>query len=279
MKVSGFHWRGIGARAVSALSLAMAVFLCAGVCAATATTTKSAPPSHIGIEGEASVTLPRPDYRPRPLDDRTELIVRLDHVTPLTNALYRYDFFFMGLEPGTYNLADYLIRADGGRPDELNGKQLVVRALLPDDHNGQLAPEVVRPFPFVGGYRAFLVLLGVMWVGGWIVFVVAGRKRRPVMLAPVVPPPSLAERLRPLVEAAAQGKLTADGKARLERLLLGFWREKLALPDVRMIEALSCLKAHAEAGALLRALERWLHRREGATPAEITLLLEPYRHP
>lgn len=91
------------------------------------------------------------------------------------------------------------------------------------------------------------------------------------------PPPGYAERMRPLVEAAAAGNLTVDGQAELERLMTGYWREKLALPDSRMAEALAALKRHPEAGALLRAMERWLHRPGGATREEIRSLLEPYQ--
>ena len=59
---------------------------------------------NLGIEGRASLTLPGPDYRPRPLDDRTELILRVEKIVPLTNGQHRYDFYYMGLEPGAYRL-------------------------------------------------------------------------------------------------------------------------------------------------------------------------------
>ena len=232
----------------------------------------------IGIEGKTSLTLPRPDYRPRPLDDRTELIVRIESVTASSNTQYRYDFYYMGLEPGAYSLADYLVRPDGSRPDELAGLGLAVRAMLPEDHDGQLNAYIPRPFPFIGGYRAFLLLLGLLWAGGIAAFVVSYRKRRIVVVpAPVVVAPSLADRMRPLVEAAVRGELSTDGQAQLERLLLGYWREQLDLPELRMAEALARLKEHAEAGQLLRALERWLHQRAGAPVEEVSALLEPYR--
>ena len=99
------------------------------------------------------------------------------------------------------------------------------------------------------------------------------------MAAPVVvvPPPSFAERLRPLVEQAAAGKLTVEGQANLERLLMGYWRERLNVSDLGVAEALMKLKAHSEAGEILRAVERWLHRPGGATRDEIASVLEPYR--
>jgi hypothetical protein len=235
-------------------------------------------PRNLGIEGRVSLVLPRPDYRPRPLDDRTEVILRIESVAPATNGLHRYDFFYMGLEPGTYALADYLVRPDGSRPEELASLRLPVGAMLPENHDGQLNAYVPRPFPFIGGYRAFLALLGLLWAGGIAAFVISYRKKR-VLVVPTatVPEPSLADRMRPLVEAAAAGTLSVDGQAQLERLLMGYWREKLDLAGLRMAEALARLKEHAEAGAVLRALERWLHQRTGASPEEVRALLEPYQ--
>lgn len=234
----------------------------------------------VGVETPVTLDLPRADYQPRPLDDRTEMILRLGAVTPATNGLHHYELFFMGLEPGRYRLADFVVRPDGSRPDELSNVEFEVHSLLPADHDGQLTDYVPRPFPFLGGYRAFLTALGLLWAGGIAAFVVSYRKKRgPVEMPPVVAAPSFAERLRPLVEAAAAGTLSPDGQARLERLLLAFWRDKLQLPEQRMADALARLREHAEAGALLRALEHWLHQRGGASPAEVTALLAPYRPP
>lgn len=233
---------------------------------------------NIGIEGKVTVALPKPDYKPRPLDDRTELILRIESVKPLPNGQHSYEFFYMGLEPGAYKLADFLIRPDGTRPDELGDLRLQVRAMLPEDHDGKLNAYVPRLFPFVGGYRAALVILGVLWVGGIAAYIFLTRKKPVVAISvAVVPEPTFAERLRPLVEQAAAGKLTVEGQASLERLLMGYWREKLSLSELGVAEALMKLKAHAEAGELLRALERWLHRPGGARAEEVTAVLEPYR--
>lgn len=244
-----------------------------------ASSTNTSPARTIGIEGNVSLELPRPDYRPRPLDDRTELILRIETITTVATNRHRYAFYYMGLEPGSYHLADYLVRPDGSRPDELGQIKVQVQATLPEDHNGQLTGYTPERFPFIGGYRIFLGLVGMLWAVGIAAFVVSYRKKR-VAAAPVVvvPEPSFAERIRPLVAAAAAGNLSVEGQAQLERLLMGFWREKLNLPELRMAETLGRLKAHAPAGELLRALEHWLHQRTGTSPAEVNVLLEPYRH-
>jgi hypothetical protein len=225
--------------------------------------------------------LPRADYRPRPLDDRTELILRVENITALTNGQHRYYLHYIGLEAGSYRLAEFLIRPDGSRPDELGDQSIQVHGLLPDDHDGRLNAYRPSRFPFIGGYRAMLGLLGTMWVGGIALYIYwARRKPARTISVPPAPAPSLAERLRPLVEAAAAGQLGAEGQAQLERLLMGYWREKLDLAgsDLRMAEALARLKVHAEAGALLRALECWLHRPGGVSTAEVSALLHPYRN-
>jgi hypothetical protein len=154
-----------------------------------------------------------------------------------------------------------------------------VRSILPPDHKGVLNSYVPRPFPWFGGYRMMLGGLAVLWVLGLLAFIWFGRRKRTeAAVEAVVPPPSYAERMRPFVEAAAAGKLTISGQAELERLMTGYWREKLNLPEQRMADVLAGLKRHPEAGSLLLALERWLHRPGGASAAEITGLLEPYRH-
>jgi len=239
---------------------------------------KTRPTQNIGIEGRTTAVLPGPDYRPRPLDDRTELILRIESVTPVSGSNYSYNFHYIVFEPGPYDLANYLVLPDGSVP-QVHEIPVVVRALLPEDHNGQLQPFAPRLFPWIGGYRVALGFMGLLWAGGIAAFVMAGRKKPAPTPAPLPAPPSLAERLRPLVEAAAAGRLSTEGQAQLERLLTAYWREKLGLPELRMAEAVTRLKNHDQAGALLRALERWLHRPDGASAAEINAVLEPYGHP
>jgi len=254
------------------------LFFIAGLQAANQAVAVESPVPNLGLEGRAKVELPRADYRPRPLDDRTELILRLENVEPGTNGQFRYDFYFLGLEPGHYRLADYLVRPDGSRPDELSVQMLEVRGRLPEDHDGRLNAHVPSLFPFIGGYRAFLAGLAALWVGGLAAYIYwSGRKPTLVTSQASAPPKSLAERLRPLVEAAAAGRLGVDGQAQLERYLIGYWREKLTPPELRMAESVARLKTHQEAGALLRALERWLHRPGGVAMEEISALLQPYR--
>ena len=62
-------------------------------------------------------------------------------------------------------------------------------------------------------------------------------------------------------------------------MLLGHWRERLGLDSQDLAEATARLRAHPEAGALLRALEDWLHRPPGSVKVDIDAVLAPYGRP
>ena len=233
----------------------------------------------IGLESDVVITLDRADYLPRPMDDRTPLILRLDRVRPADHGRFTYSFHYISFEPGSYRLADYLMHPDGTPATDLGETPIEIKSILPPSFQGELNPFSPTPFPAFGGYRKLLGGLAVLWLCGLPALIWLGRKKKAVIVEePVIATPSYAERIRPFVEAAAAGTLTASGQAELERLLTGYWREKVAGPEQRMTESLAALKKHPEAGSLLRALERWLHQPGGVPKSEIESLLEPYRN-
>ncbi|MBK1825703.1 hypothetical protein [Haloferula rosea] len=231
----------------------------------------------LGIEEGNRVTLERGDYIPRPLDDRTPLIVRLGEVSPVDDG-FSYQFHFIGFEPGEYRLADYLMHPDGSPATELGERTFTVGTILPNDHDGSLTEFVPSTVPWFGGYRILLIALGIVWILGWIALAWFGRRKRTVEdEVTAAAEPDLAEQLRPYVEQAAAGELNSRGQAELERLLTAYWRDRLKLPQQRMASELAALRKHPEAGGLIQALERWLHHPDGASDDEIESLLAPYR--
>ena len=78
---------------------------------------------------------------------------------------------------------------------------------------------------------------------------------------------------------ASDGTLDAAGRASLERLVIGHWRERF--PEIASLppaEAMVKLRSHPQAAPLLLELELWLHSRDAAASrAEIEALLAPYR--
>lgn len=230
------------------------------------------------IEG---VVLPGPALQVVPLEHGAPMVLRIVKTWPHGEAM-RYDLEYMGLEPGSYDLTDLLQRADGTVP-ELPSVAVEVRSALPP---GQVEPSPLAPDapPSMGGYTLAMWAAGIVWVLGLLAILFVGRKKKAPGLAEVrAAPRTLADRLRPLVEAARRGELADDRKAELERLILAHWRERLGregagAEDLTARELLRRLRDHPEAGPLVQRLEEWLHRPGDAADVDVDALLAPYEN-
>ncbi len=234
------------------------------------------------------LVLPGPLLAARPVTDTTKdpIVLRVLETWPHGSQadggaeMHRYDLEWVGLEPGEFDLADWLVPQSGaGAAADLPSIQVTVESVLEWDAIEPNEPTSGQ-LPEVGGYRSLLWVLGIVWAAlGGVAFVWIGRRRGlPGDDGPgAARPRSLADRLRPRVEAALRGELDGRERAELERLLLGHWRQRLGLGDVPAASALASLRDHPEAGELLRALERWLHSPDGAAGTDVDALLRPYQ--
>jgi hypothetical protein len=225
----------------------------------------------------AQVVLSGTELEAKPIEDRrVPLVLRIAASYPHGSA-FRYDLVYYGLEPGAYDLKDYLRRKDGSSIKNLSPIPVRIEPVLPP---GQIQPHslVLAPSPFLGGYRLLLVVGGVAWVAGLAAILLAGRWKRTEVAAVSLRPVTLSDRLRPLVDAAVAGNLTEGQHAELERLLIGYWRKRLGLEKSAPAEFIGVLRNHEDAGPLLRRLEDWLHRPGGsAEPVDVAALLKPYQ--
>jgi hypothetical protein len=234
--------------------------------------------STVGMPAKiGSLVLPGSELEVKPLEDRrAPVVVRIAEVYPHGSA-FRYDLVYYGLEPGTHDLRDYLRRKDGTPVGDLPSIPVKVNPVLPP---GQIEPNplVLDRSPSLGGYRLVLAIGGSLWFAGLAAILLLGRRKRALEEAAASRPLTLAERLRPLVDAAIAGTLDEGRHAELERLLIGYWRKRLGLEQASPAEAIAVMRRHDEAGPLLRRLEEWLHKPgAGAGAAEIASLLRPYQ--
>jgi len=222
-----------------------------------------------GIEGRLVAELPA--GLSALSDPQAPLMLRIAAREALSDGRCRYDLRYIGNEPGQRDLLDCLRDQAGHRP--AGALTVEITALLPPGQASLSDPPSEAAVP-LGGWTPWLRGLA----GAWLVAIlILMWPRRRAVAAPVAPPPSIIELLTPLVEAAAGGGLDAAGQARLERLLLAFWRARLELDGLEPAAALVRLRAHPEAGALLRGTDAWLHEPPGRTAVDVAVLLAPYR--
>jgi hypothetical protein len=249
------------------------------------------------------LVLPGTELEVAPVSLETPVIVRIADVRPHGTA-FRYDLVVYGLEVGTFDLRERLVRKDGTKAEGLPELPLVIGSVLPP---GRVLPS--RPergeLPALGGYRALLWAGGAAWLAG--LWAILRWRRAPAAGAAGAarPPLTAADRLAPLVEKAMAGELSQAERAQLELTLIAFWRTRLDLHGASTASAIATLRAHERAGPLLQRLEDWLHRPgptrttgttgttgatgtagtagpNGAGPAgevDIAALLAPYREP
>ncbi|MHB1560112.1 MAG: hypothetical protein ACYC61_21890 [Isosphaeraceae bacterium] len=223
------------------------------------------------------LVLPGTELEAKPIEDRgAPMVVRVVESYPHGSA-FRYDIVYYGLDPGRYDLKDDLRRKDGSPMTGVPSILVSVQPVLPP---GQVEPHqlILGPAPTLGGYRLLVIAGGLLWFAVLAGLALAGRRRRRIVAEGVIRRATLADRLRPLVEAAMAGRLDAGRRAELERLLIGYWQRRLGLEDRPPARVMAVLREHPDAGALFRKLEDWLHRPAGsAGPVDVAALLAPYR--
>lgn len=237
----------------------------------------SQPPSpvSVGFPGRVDqVVLPGSELIAKPIESREqELILRIENTYP-HGTDFRYDLVFVGLEPGEFDLRDYLVRRDGSETGELPSIPVSVASILP---SGQIKPAelVSKPMTFRSYYMITMMILAMIWVLGLLALLFGRRiwNRAPQGTKRQI---TMAERLRPLVQQAAAGKLSTMERAELERILINYWRDRLRVQDLPADKLIKYLKQDEQAGALLRQLEIWLHSPRGENQVSIGDILRPY---
>lgn len=235
------------------------------------------PVTRVGMRGHLDgVVLPGPELEVRPLEDsQAPFVLRIANVSPHGTA-FRYDFVYYALEPRIYDLIQYLRPKDGALASKLRPLEVEVQGLLPA---GLIHPHALEPkgASWFAGYRLFLLVGAALWVLGFLLILLWGRRKKRAAQQDAVGPATVADRLRPLVIRAMTGMLSADQRAELERTLLAFWRRRLGLEQEKAPAALAKMRQHPEAGVLLNQLELWLHRPGTAEQVDVGKLLWPYQ--
>jgi hypothetical protein len=229
----------------------------------------------VGLEGRVEVVLPGTQLEAKAVEHKAKLVLRVAETRARGDALW-YDLRYIGMVPGNYDLRGFLLRIDGSDTNNLPPIPVTIAPLLPEKHDGRLIEPPGLVLQRLGGYKALMLAAAVLWAVLFIPLLWRKRKQDG-QAAPPPHEPTLAERMRPLVERAAQGTLSQDGQAQLERMLLNHWRLRLGLGGLSMSEALAKLREDPNAGELLRALESWLHRPPGSVSVDINEVLKPYK--
>lgn len=230
-----------------------------------------------GITGRVIVESEHGYVRGRPdLDLESSILVRVARRDRSDAGRAITELEFIGVDVGVFDLRGSLVFDDGGSIDRLGPLPVEIVSNLASDAPSDVFLAEAPPATIAGGYRSLLVGVGVAWLLVPVVVWIRRRLHRPPAPPAPVVPPTLRDRIEPLVRLAADRELTVDERGRLELLLIAHWRERLGL-DGDPALAVGAIRTDPEAGRLLRRIETWLHAPDGRRPsvAEIDELLAP----
>lgn len=234
------------------------------------------PQSTVGIPGRIQdLILPGPELVAQPIDDRTlPVLLRILQTTPHGDS-WRYDIQYVGMEPGDYDLTEFLVTKDGSAKSALPPVPITIRSLLPP---GQVEPNTLMEgsLPFLGGYRRAAIGVAAMWGIVLALLVFAGHRRK-IAATQQASRESFASLLGRRLELAASGKLPRDQFAELERMVLEYWRQRLGWQDLPHEQVVTRLRDHEQAGPLFRQLEQWMHSPRRDDDVDLATLLKPIR--
>lgn len=205
-----------------------------------------------------------------------DLVVRVIRSFPHGDS-FRYDISYYGMESGEYDLSKYLIREDGSSTDDLPAIPVQVKSII---KSGQIKPNDldIGMFGRVGGYFRMVVLGAFIWVAVLLAMIFLARGKKEAAVEQVSKKLSLADRLRPSIEAAISGNLPAEKHAELERMLFAFWQKRLKLTETEPSTAINQIRNNKESGPLIKQVEQWLHSPAQDSNVDIAELLKPYQN-
>ena len=220
------------------------------------------------------IVLPGTELAGKPLEQGDPIVVRVLRSFPHGDS-FRYDIRFHGMEPGKFDLAQWLRRKDGTSADDLPEISVEIMSLLPP---GQIEPNELETgwIPSLGGYRNVAFAVGVLWVLVLLGLIFLGRKKKRVADT-TAEPVSLADLLQSRIEKAMENQMEPGQYAELERMLFAFWQKRLGLLELPTLDAMVRIKADSDAGPLMRQLEQWMHSPTPRSDVDLPSLLKPFR--
>jgi len=230
----------------------------------------------LGVEQAAIITYSGPVVTVAPYKWGVAVNVRLANVTERPDSRI-YDVRYIVNRDGTFDLKDYLAAENGSALEGLPSFKFVGDPKLSKNLDTRIQETEEIRVDVGGRYYETLAALTVLWLI-WLLLLIFYKRPGPPAEPDAGPPaPTLAELLRGLLTRLEAGTLDAEGKAKMEMILLQRWRDELALGPIPMSTALDAIARSDKAGEPLRKLQHWLYHPASSVPGtEIAALIAPY---
>ena len=237
------------------------------------TLTSFADKGNVGMVKRLKVTLDGELLMAAKVDDKADAMVRIISTEKTANG-FIYDLEFMGLEPGEYNLINYLRKASNGEKADLDEVKVEVGTELnAETWKGELLDFQKTVDTLTPWYKKLNYLFLAFWVVILMVIIFYGRKKKEEDEVEVVQEKSLNEKICDLL-GSLEGNSTKELWQRIEGLIFQHWYERKNLEGLPMHEAIVKLKADSEAGPFILKLEKGLHSKDYRNEQEVSAMIK-----
>lgn len=210
----------------------------------------------IGMVHTLRVNIPGDRLQALPADERSPAVLRVEPVGETAEG-YVYEIDFVGLEPGEYDVTQYL-RTITGSPPAAEPVRVAVERKLPADFRGEILTQTRRVgFP-PAWYTPTAVVVCIVWVACLPLMLLVGRKDNAVSCEAVPVVPSIRERLSSLLDEIGddEGK---EAWQQLEATLIHYLADARHVSAAKAFDRLLALKKDEVAGPAIREFELCLH--------------------
>ena len=226
---------------------------------------------NVGMVKRFKVTLPGELLVAVKVDEKAPAMVRIISWNKGSEG-YSYDLEFIGLEPGKYNLMDYLRKASTLEAVDLPEYSLEVDTVLSEDFKGELldfqnSVETLTPW-----YKRLNTVLIILWGILLPVIILVGRKKKKIEEVEIVKEKTLSEKIYELLDSL-EDKSSKELWQKVEGLILKHWRYRKGLEGLPAHEAIIKLKADGEAGPFIVKLEQGLHSKNLKNEQQVAALI------
>jgi hypothetical protein len=225
----------------------------------------------VGLTKKLNVTFPGEKLMAAKVDDKSRAMVRILTAQKSGDG-YKYEMEFIGLEPGEYNLIDYL-RTENDEPLTFKKHQIEVGTSLAVGFDGELLDYQKTSRNLIPWYKKINYAVMAIWALLLPVIILYGRKKKKADEIVVEEEKSINEKIRGLLSSMGNSS-SKELWQKVESLIFQHWCEKKNLQGMPMHEAIIKLKEDDEAGPFILKLEKGIHSQEFKDEKGITALIQ-----
>ena len=246
----------------------------AGIWFATRPDKGKIPEVPLGVEHAVTITYSGPELTVQPYKFGVPVNLRIASVIE-NDGIRTYDVRYMLNSGGEFNVTEYLAAKDGSPIDDLPAFTVIGLEHLSQNMDQRIQQVEAFSIDVWHWYYECLGAAIALWVIWLLLLIFYGRPKQEVV-AVIDPVETFYDNLRAFLTQIENQSIDVAGKARMEMLLINWWRQQLGYGNLSMHEAMRQIGKDDASSAAFAKIQNWLHNPNNSVSAdELVASLRP----